>query len=83
MPHHTDTIAVYYNKRMFRESGIRIPRNPEDGWTWDELTRSREIESGSSSRYAFGGIWENGSGYRFLLSCTPREVRSFRRTNRR
>ena len=38
MPHHTDTMAMFYNKRMFEEAGIRIPTSVEDGYTWEELT---------------------------------------------
>ena len=37
MPHHTDTMAMFYNKRMFEEAGIRIPTSVEDGYTWEEL----------------------------------------------
>lgn len=67
MPHHTDTLAIYYNKRMFKESGIRIPTGPKDGWTWDELSEiSKKLKKDHNLEYAFGGIWDNGSGYRFL-----------------
>jgi len=67
MPHHTDTIAIYYNKRMFEKSGIRIPKDANDGWTWDELTDiARKLKADHGLNYAFGGIWENGSGYRYL-----------------
>jgi ABC-type glycerol-3-phosphate transport system substrate-binding protein len=67
MPHHTDTIAVFYNKRMFAESGIRIPKNAHDGWTWDELNQiAAKLKADHKLDYAFGGIWENGSGYRYL-----------------
>jgi len=67
MPHHTDTIAIYYNKRMFEESGIRIPQNANDGWTWDELNEiARKLKADHGLDYAFAGIWENGSGYRYL-----------------
>jgi ABC-type glycerol-3-phosphate transport system substrate-binding protein len=67
MPHHTDTVAVYYNKRMFAESGIRIPKNPQDGWTWEELNQiAAKLKADHKLDYAFGGIWDNGSGYRYL-----------------
>jgi ABC-type glycerol-3-phosphate transport system substrate-binding protein len=67
MPHHTDTIAIFYNKRMFAESGIRIPKNARDGWTWDELNQiAAKLKTDHKLDYAFAGIWENGSGYRFL-----------------
>lgn len=67
MPHHTDTMAIYYNKEMFQKSGIRIPKDANDGWTWDELTEiARKLKKDHNLEYAFGGIWENGSGYRYL-----------------
>ena len=67
MPHHTDTIAIYYNKAMFEKSGIRIPKDVNDGWTWDELTEiARKLKADHGLNYVFGGIWENGSGYRYL-----------------
>ena len=67
MPHHTDTIAIFYNKRMFEESNIRIPENVNDGWTWDELTEIAEkLKADHGLKYAFAGIWENSSGYRYL-----------------
>lgn len=67
MPHHTDTVAIFYNKAMFAKSGIRIPKNATDGWTWDELTEiARKVKVDNNLDYAFAGIWEAGSGYRYL-----------------
>ena len=67
MPHHTDTIALFYNKRMFEEAGIRIPTSVEDGYSWEELTDiARTLKEKYNLPYAFGGIWENNSGYRYL-----------------
>lgn len=67
MPHHTDTIALYYNKEMFKKSGIRIPKDVNDGWTWDELKQyAKKLKEDNHLDYAFGGIWEKGSGYRYL-----------------
>ena len=67
MPHHTDTVAMFYNKRMFEEAGIRIPTSVEDGYSWEEITDiARTLKDKYSLPYAFGGIWENNSGYRYL-----------------
>lgn len=67
MPHHTDTVAMFYNKRMFEEAGIRIPASVEDGYSWEELTEiARTLKEKFNLPYAFGGIWENNSGYRYL-----------------
>ena len=67
MPHHTDTVAMFYNKRMFEEAGIRSPTSVEDGYSWEEITDiARTLKDKYSLPYAFGGIWENNSGYRYL-----------------
>lgn len=67
MPHHTDTIALFYNKEMFAKSGIRIPKDVNDGWTWDELKQyAKKLKEDNKLDYAFGGIWEKGSGYRYM-----------------
>lgn len=67
MPQHTDTIAIYYNKAMFKKSGVRIPQSATDGWTWSELTQiAKKLKTDNNLQYAFAGIWENMSGYRFL-----------------
>lgn len=67
MPHHTDTIALFYNKDMFEKSNIRIPQNADDGWSWDELKEySRSLKRDNNLNYTFAGIWENRSGYRYL-----------------
>jgi len=67
MPHHTDTIALFYNKEMFAKSGIRIPKDVNDGWTWDELKQfAKKLKTDNNLDYAFGGIWEKGSGYRYM-----------------
>lgn len=67
MPHHTDTIALFYNKEMFAKSGIRIPKDVNDGWTWDELKQyAQKLKEDNNLEYAFGGIWEKNNGYRYL-----------------
>ena len=67
MPHHTDTIALFYNIRMFEESGIRIPQHVYDGWTWEEWTdNARRLKADHNLAYAFGGIWENTIAWRFM-----------------
>jgi len=67
MPHHTDTMGVFYNRRMFEQSGIRIPQHARDGWTWEELTQiAARLRADHRLDFAFGGIWENGNGHRFM-----------------
>lgn len=67
MPHHTDVIALFYNKRMFEEQGIRIPKSIEDGYTWEEVHDiAKQLKEAYNLPYGCAGIWENGSGYRYL-----------------
>ena len=67
MPHHTDVMAVYYNKRMFEESGIKVPQSIDESWSWDEITDiARTLKKDHNLDYAFAGIWEKTSGYRYL-----------------
>ena len=67
LPHHTDVIALFYNKEMFESSGIRIPNSIEDAYSWDELKEiSRTLKNDYNLYYAGAGIWENNYGYRYL-----------------
>ena len=84
MPHHTDTIAIFYNKKMFAESGIRIPKDANDGWSWEELAQiATKLKTDHKLDFAFAGIWENGSGYRYLPFVYAAAVPSFPRTRPR
>lgn len=43
IPKDFSSLALFYNKRLFREAGVPLPT---DAWTWDDLTRaSRAIQS--------------------------------------
>ncbi len=67
LPHHTDVIAMFYNKRMFEDAGIRIPKSIEDAYSWDELMEiARTLKSQYNLYYGGAGIWENNYGYRYL-----------------
>ena len=67
LPHHTDVLATFYNKRMFEEQGFRIPESIEDGYSWEEIAdMGRQLKEAYDLPYGIAGIWENNSGYRFL-----------------
>jgi multiple sugar transport system substrate-binding protein len=38
LPHHTDTLAIFYNKTYLDKLGIKAPDNLKDAWTWEQLT---------------------------------------------
>src|SRR5829696_2148801 len=45
LPHHTDTMAVFYNTDIFGKLGIAVPQSLEESWTWDEFMQiSRRIK---------------------------------------
>ncbi|MEY8356275.1 sugar ABC transporter substrate-binding protein [Lachnospiraceae bacterium 54-53] len=67
MPHHTDVIALFYNKQMLEDAGIEVPKSLDEAWSWDEFTEiARRLKKDNDLDYAMGGIWENSSGYRYL-----------------
>lgn len=67
MPHHTDVIALFYNKKMLENSGIEVPKSIDEAWSWEELTEiARKLKQDNNLDYAMAGIWENSSGYRYL-----------------
>lgn len=67
MPHHTDVIALFYNKKMLADAGIEVPQSLEEAWTVEEFTDiARQLKEANGLDYAMGGIWENSSGYRWL-----------------
>jgi len=67
MPHHTDVIALFYNKKMLESSGIEVPKSIDEAWSWEELTEiARKLKQDNNLDYAMAGIWENSSGYRYL-----------------
>ncbi len=67
LPHHTDVIAMFYNKRMFEVSGVRIPESIDDAYTWEELKEiARKLKKDNRLYYAGTGIWQNNLGYRYL-----------------
>jgi ABC-type glycerol-3-phosphate transport system substrate-binding protein len=67
MPHHTDTMAIFYNKDMFEKAGIQPPTSIDKAWTWDEfLDVSRKIKEKTGVKYAFTYKWTKNTGYRAL-----------------
>ena len=52
LPSGTQTMVMYYNKKMFDEAGIAYP---QDGWTWDEfLEDAKALTKADGSVYGFG-----------------------------
>ena len=58
IPKDFDTIAVWYNKKIFDDAGVEYPK---DGWTWDEMIETaRKLTDSDKGIYGitaeFGGI---------------------------
>jgi len=51
VPKDIDTIALWYNKKMFDEAGLAYPTAD---WTWDDLTEAaRKLKKPDGSQYGF------------------------------
>lgn len=67
LPHHTDTIAVFYNKTYLDQLGIQPPTRLEEAWTWDEmLDVAQRIEDEGLAPYGIAYGWGVDSAYRVL-----------------
>jgi len=67
MPHHTDTMGLFYNKGMFEKAGIQVPTSIDKAWTWDEfLDVARKVKEKAGVKYAFTYKWTKNTGYRSL-----------------
>lgn len=66
-PLHTDTIVLLYNKRIFKEAGIRIPTGKNDAYTIEELEGiGNTLKEKYGFEYAFAGIWTGNRAMRLM-----------------
>lgn len=64
IPKDIDTIALWYNKAMFDESGIDYP---DETWTWDTLVEVADTLT-NDNQYGFGwGVGNNQDGFYNLI----------------
>jgi multiple sugar transport system substrate-binding protein len=67
LPHHTDTIAVFYNKTYLDKLGIKPPQKIQDAWTWDQLIQvAKKIQDQKLAPYGIAYNWSATSAYRAL-----------------
>jgi multiple sugar transport system substrate-binding protein len=67
LPHHTDTLAVFYNKSMLDKLGIKPPEKIEDAWTWEQfLDVAKKIQEQKLAPYGIAFNWKDTSAYRSL-----------------
>lgn len=68
LPHHTDTMALFYNTDIFGKLGIEVPQKLEESWTWDEFMQvSRRIKKSGEAPFPFAMGWQDvTSAYRWM-----------------
>lgn len=67
LPHHTDTLAVFYNKTYLDKLGIHPPTRIEKAWTWEEmLSVAKKIQDEKLASYGIAFNWKESSAYRSL-----------------
>lgn len=69
LPHHTDTMAVYYNKDIFGSLGLEAPPTSLEGsWTWDEfMGAATAIRDSDEADHPFAVAWQGvPSSYRWM-----------------
>lgn len=63
LPHHTDTSAIYFNKKI----GIRAPESIEQSWHWEEfLDITRSAQRRAHFECGFAVNWTMGGSFRWL-----------------
>ena len=66
-PHHTDTMGLFYNKKIFSQAGIKAPTSIDKAWTWEEfLDVARAIKTKGDVKYPFTYKWTRNASYRSL-----------------
>ena len=66
VPKDIDTIAIWYNKKLFDEAGVPYPTSV---WTWDDLTETaRKLTKSDGSQYGLAVKMDNNqAGYYNLI----------------
>jgi multiple sugar transport system substrate-binding protein len=68
LPYSMQTLAVYYNRQLFREAGLTFPK---DSWTWQEFLetamRLTQVEGGEAKRFGGGPVWPTSWMYESFL----------------
>ena len=66
IPHHTDTIAMYYNADMMRALGVEPPTSLAKSWSWQELVQiARAVKAKAGAPYGMAMAWQNAA-FRWL-----------------
>ena len=60
IPRDFDTIALFYNTRLFDDAGIEYPT---DAWTWDDLSKAAEQLTKDGGPWGFGALVSDQQNY--------------------
>lgn len=68
VPHHTDTSAIYYNRKLLADAGVDVPTALERAWTWDQLEAVGDTLKASlpSGKYPWAYNWQGNGVTRWL-----------------
>lgn len=66
LPHHTDTSALIVNTTILRRTGIRLPQQLSEAWTWDEFLDVARAVKRAGAEYGFVMNWTYGGTFRWL-----------------
>jgi multiple sugar transport system substrate-binding protein len=68
LPHHTDTLALFYNIEALEKIGVQVPTKLDDAWTWARFIEvARALKAKSIGNFPFASAWQNGSSHRWLI----------------
>jgi multiple sugar transport system substrate-binding protein len=60
IPRDFDTIALFYNMRLFDDAGVEYPT---DSWTWDDLRQAAEQLTSDGGPWGFGALISDQQNY--------------------
>ena len=67
IPKDFDTIAVWYNKKIFDDAGVEYPK---DGWTWDEMIETaRKLTDSDKGIYGITAVFGGQQYYYPTISA--------------
>lgn len=67
MPHHTDTLAIFYNQDYMDRIGVKPPTSMDKPWIWDEfMAVAQKLKEANLGKYPIAFNWSMTAAYRWL-----------------
>jgi multiple sugar transport system substrate-binding protein len=73
IPRDFDTIALFYNTRLFDDAGVEYPT---DAWTWDDLRQAAEQLTSDGGPWGFGALISDQQNYFNFIKQNEGEILS-------